>query len=159
MRTTGTLARVLLAAVGDTPYNIMLLLHILTAVVAFAPAFVHSVLARQLAAEPAAQSRMMQAMARNSRMIYAPALLVNGLLGFGLAGMSDEVYKMSQGWLIAAIVVWIVLNGIVHAVLVPAERAVGNGDTSATGRLDVAGAVVVVLFLVMLWLMIFKPGL
>ena len=37
------------AAIGDTPYNIMLLLHILPGVVAFAPAFSHPLLASAMA--------------------------------------------------------------------------------------------------------------
>ena len=96
----------LYAAIGDTPYNIMLLLHVLTAFAAFAPVFVHPILtaqSRSLDAEN--RGRLLTAVAGNGRKIYAPALLVTGILGFGVAGMSkipgtDELaWKMSQGWL------------------------------------------------------------
>ena len=33
--------------------------------------------------------------------IYGSSLIISGLLGFGVAGMSDEVYKVQQGgWLL-----------------------------------------------------------
>ena len=32
--------------------------------------------------------------------IYGSSLIISGLLGFGVAGMSDEVYKVRQGWLL-----------------------------------------------------------
>jgi hypothetical protein len=73
--------------------------------------------------------------------------------------MSDRAYSMSQGWLIASAEIWIAINGILHAVLLPAERAAADGDGSAERRVDIAGATLSVLLLVMLYLMVFKPGL
>ena len=149
----------MLAVVGDTPYNILLLLHILLAMAAFAPAFVHPLVANQIKGmEPSGRQAVLTAIAGNGRRIYAPALIVTGLLGFGLSGMSDGVYALSQGWLLASIIIWIAMNGVLHAILLPAERAVAGGDDSAQGRVDLGGAVLTVLLLVMLYLMVFKPG-
>ena len=150
----------ILAAVGDTGYNIVLLLHILTAFVAFAPAFVHPILGMQSKSFDAAnQGKLLGFIAGNGRRIYAPALIVTGLLGFALAGMSDEVFKVSQGWLVAAVIIWIAMNGLLHAVLLPNERKWGEGDASAERMVGAAGATITVLLVVMLWLMIWKPGL
>ena len=87
----------ILAAIGDTPYNIILLLHILTALVAFAPVFTHPVLQRQFAGALSSDrsESLVVAMTVNSRRLYSPCLIVTGLLGFALAGMSDKVYSMS----------------------------------------------------------------
>ena len=155
----------LYAALGDTPYNIMLLLHVLTAFAAFAPMFVHPILASQSRSlDIENRGRILTAMAGNGRRIYAPALLVTGILGFGVAGMSkipgtDELaWKMSQGWLISAFVVWVAMNGLLHAVILPSERKLAEGDESVQRKLDVAGGAVSVLLVVMLYLMIFKPG-
>jgi uncharacterized membrane protein len=148
-----------IAAVGNTPYNIVLVLHILTAMAAMAPAFAHPFLASQSKALAAAEKQTLWGfMAANSRRIYAPSLIVNGLLGFALAGMSDKTYSMSQGWLAASFIIWIAMNGILHAVLIPAERAVAGGDDSATSKVDLFGAILSLLLIVMLYLMVFKPG-
>ena len=149
-----------IAAVGDTGYNIMLLLHIVTAFVAFAPAFVHPFLGEQSKQlDPGSRRQVFGFLVQNGRRVYLPALVVTGILGFGLVGMSSDVYELSQGWVIASIIVWIAINGILHAVVVPAERAVHSGDDSAEGRLTAGGMAATVLFLVMLYLMIFTPGL
>jgi len=58
-----------------------------------------------------------------------------------------------------ALLVWIAMNGVVHGVIVPAERKVGAGDVEAMKRLDLGGGLVTLLFAVMLYLMIWKPGL
>ena len=149
----------ILAAIGDTPYQIMLILHIVTAMAAFAPIFVHpAILSRLGDAGADVRGPVLQAMTRNGRMIHAPALLINGILGFGLAGLSDKVYSMSQGWLIAAFLVWVAMNGLLHAVVLPAERKLAQGDTAARRRGEAGGAMLSVLLVVMLYLMIFKPG-
>lgn len=150
----------ILAAVGDTGYKIVLLLHILTAMVAFAPAFVHPVLGAQSKSLDAQnQGRMLGFIAGNGRRIYGPALIVTGLLGFALAGMSDDVFSLSQGWLLAAAIIWVAMNGLLHAVLLPSEKRWSEGDESAEKMVGIAGATITVLLIVMLWLMIWKPGL
>ncbi len=145
----------MIAAVGNTPYNIVALLHILTAIAAFAPAFVYPLLANQFDANPS----IWGAVLANSRRFYGPMLILTGILGFGLSGMSDGVYALSQTWLILAIIVWIAANGVLHAVLVPAERALAGGDTSARAKIDQFGPVMAILLVIMLILMVFKPGL
>ena len=148
-----------LAVVGDTPYNIVLVVHILVAMVAFAPAFVHPILDGQAKAMEASQRQtVLSYMVANGRRIYAPAVILTGLLGFALSGMSDGVHALSEGWLIAAVIIWIAMNGILHAVLFPAERAVAGGDTSAEGRVAAGGGIVTLLLVVMLYLMVFQPG-
>jgi len=148
----------MIAAIGDTGYNIALLVHVVAAFVAFAPTFVQPVLGGQLSSDGTVRARVAQHMVRNGRMIYGPALIVAGLAGFGVAGFSDEVYKMSQGWLIAAIFIWLIMNGILHAVITPAEKAIANGDATAEGRATAAGGAMALLLLVMLIIMIWKPG-
>jgi uncharacterized membrane protein len=150
----------ILAVIDDTPYRILLILHIVTAMAAFAPAFVHPVILSRLSdAGTDVRGPLLHAMTRNGRILYGPALLVNGLLGFGLAGMSDKIYKMSQGWLVAAFLIWVVMNGLLHAVILPAEKQLSAGDDAAQRKLDAGGALLSILLIVMLYLMVFKPGL
>lgn len=150
----------IVAAIGDTGYNVVLILHILTAIVAFAPAFAHPFLAEQSKTlDQSNQRNLLGFLVANGRRIYAPALIVTGLLGFALAGMSSSVFSMSQGWLLAAAVVWIVMNGILHAVIMPNERKWADGDSTAEKMVTIGGIVITILLIVMLYLMVFKPGL
>ena len=149
----------MLAAYRETGYNVVLFLHILTALVAFAPAFVHPLLANQTKAlDSTARGKVLQMMSGNGRRIYAPALILTGLFGFAMQGMSDSVIEFGDTWFWLAILVWIAMNGVLHAVLLPAERAVADGDESASSKVDTAGIVLTVLLLVMLYLMVFTPG-
>lgn len=152
------------AAIGDTPYNIMLFLHILTAVVAFAPALVNPFLAAQMdRAGVDDRPTIFGLMSENTMRIYGSSLIVSGLLGFGVAGMSDEVFKVSQGWLVAAVIVWIAMNGVLHALIRPSEKAIAAAgaakDMAAENKLAIGGNVFTLLFLVQLYIMIWKPGL
>ena len=152
------------AVIGDTPYNIMLFLHILTAVVAFAPALVNPFLAAQMdRAGVDDRPTIFGLMSENTMRIYGSSLIVSGLLGFGVAGMSDEVFKVSQGWLVAAVLIWIAMNGLLHAGIIPAEKAIAaagpSSDEAAEKKLALAGQLITLLFIVQLVIMIWKPGL
>jgi uncharacterized membrane protein len=147
----------ILAATTDTPYRILLILHFLAVIIAFAPAFMHPVLQSQLRGE-GARGKALSYMASNSMRIHGSALVIAGILGFGLAGMSDKVYKMSQGWLVGAFIVWIAMNGILHGLVVPAEKRLATGDDSQDGKLAIGGGAMTLLLVVMMYLMVFKPG-
>jgi uncharacterized membrane protein len=149
----------MIAAYRETGYNIMLFLHIVTAFVAFAPAFVHPLLANQTKALDASnRGRVLTMIAGNGRRIYAPALILTGLFGFAMQGMSDGVIEFGQTWFWLAIVVWIAMNGVLHGLILPAERAVAGGDETAAGKVDAGGIVLTLMLLFMLYLMVFQPG-
>ena len=147
----------MLASVGSTPYNVMLVLHLLSAIVGVAPLLAQPLVQSQLSTS-ATRRAASAALVKNGRRIAGPALILSGLSGFALAGMSSKVFKMSQTWLVAAALVWIAMNAVLHAKLLPAEKAAANGDESAATRATQATALLVVAFVVMLVLMVFKPG-
>lgn len=146
----------LLAAVSDGSYQLFVILHIVAAFVAFAPAFVRPILLAQ--AKASGDRSGLRVLANSSRRIYAPALILTGVFGFGLSGLSDDVHELSEGWLIAAVVLWIAMNGVLHAVERPAEVAYATGDDSAEGRLTLGSGLIAVMLVAMLWLMIVQPG-
>ncbi len=147
----------ILAAVRDTPYNIMLIVHIVTAAVGIAPAFIHPLLTNQMDND-SSRGRMVGLMARNNMRIYGSALVVSGLVGFGLSGMSDDVYPMSDPWISAGMAAWIAMVGILHAMIVPAEKAVADGNDSAEKKLNIGVALFTVLAVVQVIIMVTKPG-
>lgn len=148
--------RLMLAAIGDTPYNVMLFVHIVTAAVGFAPFFVLPLLAGR-----GTSSVLFRSLADKTLRIYGTAIIVSGLIGFGVAGLSDKVYRVRQPWLIAAVIVWVGTVAAVHGGVVPAERALGADpdDRAASQKLRRFGAAVTALFVVQIALMVFKPGL
>lgn len=152
----------LFAAYIDTGYKIMLLLHILAVVVGFAPAWLTPVMVRLTAnGDRAAADGLESSILRFS----LPGLVLAGLLGFGLAGMSkvpgadEPLYKMSQPWLMVAILLWLVLLAVVVFVTRPAIKAFRDGDAKARGLVMAGTGVTHLILVVMLYLMIFKPGL
>lgn len=150
----------MLADVGSTPYNIVLLLHILSAVVAFAPAFVWPIVnvqtrkrGVQVPAEVAGQVPV------NNVIIHGPALVATGVFGILLVVLSDEVWEFSQAWISAAFVVWFAILAVLFGLLVPAERKAAAGDAAAAKKGAMFGGIIHLLLVVMLYLMIWKPGL
>ena len=83
-----------------------------------------------------------------------------GLLGIALIEMSEDAISMTEGWVIAAIVIWVAMNGILHGMITPALKAQGAGSASAgtDRRLEAGSALLSILFIVQLVLMIWQPG-
>lgn len=149
----------LIGAIGDTGYDVMLLLHILAMIVAFAPSFVWPFVSVRLKKEGKPVGPTIAALAAgNSAKIHGPALAIGGILGFGLAGMSDEVFKVSQPWLTAAALLWFIALGVVFGMMAPAEKRILQGDEGAEKILSMAGGILHLVIVVELYLMIFKPG-
>ena len=149
----------LLADIGDTSYNIFLFLHILTAIIGLAPAVVDPVVAMQWADDKDALRKFAGTMAKNNQRIFGNSIILSGILGFGLVSMSgDDIFEMSQTWVWLAIIVFIAMIGVLHGILIPGAKAFAEGDDSAQEKLEKLGPIFTLLTLVMLYLMVFKPG-
>jgi uncharacterized membrane protein len=144
-----------LAAVNSTGYKVMLLIHILAVVIGFAPAWLTPVLMRLTAAgDKAAADGLETSILRFS----LPGIAVAGLLGFGLAGMSDKVYSMSQTWLSTAAVLWLILLAVIAFVARPAIKAFRDGDEGARKMVMMSTGITHLILVVTIGLMIWKPG-
>ncbi|MDE0066555.1 MAG: hypothetical protein OXN44_06755 [Acidimicrobiaceae bacterium] len=148
----------ILAQVGSTGYNILLFLHIAAIAVALSPTFVHPFLARDTNGEYSVRRTLYTGIAKRSMRIYGSSLIVGGLLGFGVAGLSDKVYQLSDGWLAASVIAWLAMNGALHAMVIPAEKAMADGDEPDARKAETGSLIISLLFLLSLYLMIFKPG-
>ncbi len=143
-------------ALTGTGYHIVLLIHVLAVIVGFAPLWLTPVMIRLTAAgDKAAADGLEVSILRFS----LPGIGIAGILGFGLAGMSEKYFKMSQAWLSIAAVLWIVLLAVLFFVARPAIKAFRDGDVAARGRIMMATGIGHLILVVMLYLMIFKPGL
>jgi uncharacterized membrane protein len=157
---------VVAAALSDSLYRIMFLLHIVAVVVAFSAMVVNPFLAARSKADgEGALTRTASYMAANGRQIHLPALILVGLFGLGMVfsstpdGADDALFGFDQIWVSLALLVWIVMCGLVSGMLIPAERKLAAGDLAQAKKIELGGQIVTVLFLVMLYLMIWKPGL
>ena len=148
----------ILAQVGGSGYNIILFLHIMAMFVAFAPTFVYPFIARETNGDYSVRRSLYAGIAKRSMRIYGSALVVGGLLGFGIAGLSDKVYQLSDGWLAFSIIIWLAMNGVLHVMVFPAEKAIADGDEPNTKKAETGTLIITLLFLLSLYLMIFKPG-
>jgi hypothetical protein len=147
----------MLAAYRDTGYNIVLFLHIVTVIVALTGAVAHPLM---FELEKRRSSPDLPGLARRvvvpSR-VYAISFALVGIIGMGLLSMTDDVFSWGDTWVWLSIILWLVTNGLLHALILPGERAVASGDTAAIVKVETAGKIASILILVTLYLMVAKP--
>jgi uncharacterized membrane protein len=137
----------------------LLFFHLAAVLVAFVPAVAHALIMRHAAADsPSAIQRWSAFAVRYDELIYGPALILAGALGIALV-LSEDIWDFGQSWIVSALGLWVVMNGLLHGLVVPGERRMAAGEATAERRVQLGGALLTLLFLAMLHLMIFKPGL
>ena len=173
----------LLARVGDTPYRLVLLLHILTAIIGFGAVFLNALYGR--AAERRKGVEGLAIAETNYDVSQTATYFIYAVPVFGilLLLMSDDFYKFSQAWISASFLLYIVGLGLSHGVLRPnvkkmhalMRELVTMGPPAAgaaAGRppqveeieqrartVGTTSAILNLILVVILYLMIWKPGL
>ena len=143
-----------LATTDAAGYKIVLIVHIVLMFVAFGALFAAPMLSRaEGAARPVAG-----AMANYLQRIAVPALAVAGILGFAMIGMSDKVWEFKQRWVGIAILLWLVELAVLWFGVAATEKKVAAGDAGAESRLPMFSGISHLLLLVLVYLMVFKPG-
>lgn len=138
----------------STGYKIMLILHIIAVVVAFAPAFMSVAVVKASERDPKAGVALEVGVQR----LALPAMVLAGLFGFGLVGMSDKYFSMSETWVTLASIVWIALVLVVALLARPAVKALAAGVEGARQKVMMSTGITHLLFVVMIYLMVFQPG-
>ena len=140
-------------------YKLFFLLHIVSVIVAFAPAFVWPVVSVNLKKQGKEVGPAIGALAAgNTAKVHGPALVLAGFFGFGLIGMSDKVWEFSQSWISVAMLLWFIMLGVLFGLMLPAEKKAAAGDAAADKIVSMAGGILHLLLLLMLVDMIWKPG-
>jgi len=130
----------------STGYRILGVIHVLAVIVAFGPLFIYPSLQRAGAGATIAKLHLR---------LVLPALALVWVLGMGLIGMSDSLWEMSQTWIVLSLIGWVILMLVSWFLIRPSLT-----DTSEQARAKMASGIGVthVLLVVMLYLMVFKPG-
>lgn len=147
------------AAIDSFGYKLMLVLHLLTVVAAFAPGFVWpAVAARLKKQQKPVGSTVGDLSSANITRIHGPSLVLTGLFGFGLIGFSDGAIEFSQPWISVAMLLWFVMMGVMFGMQLPAEKKAAAGDTSADKLVSMSSGIVTLLFVIQLFVMVWQPG-
>ena len=131
--------------IGSTGYNILNVLHILCAVVAFGPLFLYPSLQRAGATAQIAKLHLY---------MVIPAMVLLWVFGMGLVGMSDEAIQMSDVWISGGLGAWLVALGVSVFLVRPALTEVGDSDKS---KLAAGTGVIHLMLVIGLYFMVFKP--
>jgi len=158
-------------------YNVLLVLHVLTAIVGLGSVMLNGLYASQAAKRPGPAGRAVSeanfaVSTIGEYFIYA--IPVSGIL---LVLASHHAWKFSQTWIWLALVLYVVAIGISHSILIPGHKKINalmaEMETApATGgpppqtvelqaigkRMAAAGATLNVFVAVFLILMVWKPG-
>lgn len=170
----------LLAEYGSDVYKIVLTLHILCAIVGFGAVFLNALYGRQAQARKGPEGL---AIAEANYMVSKVGeyfIYAVVILGVALVLIGDPVVKFSQTWVWLALTLYVVGIGVSHGLLLPRVRrlmalanelnqsgppAAGSGpppqviEMETIGKqVGIWGASLNLLLVVILTLMVFKPG-
>ena len=144
-------------------FKVMLALHLLAAIFAIGP-LVHAATtaSRGLRQKDTAA---LSASVRTLR-IYSIASVAVVIFGFGLMSATDPdtgkvTATFGQLWIWLSVLLWLAAVGLCHALVVPAlVRAGGDVEQapSLVGRVAAGGGIIGVIFAVIVFLMVYRPG-
>ena len=140
--------------------NLLLWLHIVVAMVTMGPLILLDVVGPMLL-----RAKQVQTVRSVEKVVgkIGPATILIPILGLAL--VAEGGYELKDRWIIAALVIYVMMvgNGIGilgKAVMSAANRIeAGEEPTAELATMKVFGALNIALFLLILWLMVAKPGL
>lgn len=166
-----------LGDIGDGVYNFVYLLHIVSIIVGIGGVVLNGVYAAQIKARTGlAAMAVVEANAFVTWRVAELFIYSIPIWGFALVGLSDGVWEFGDTWVWLSFVLYLAAVGISHGMLHPAQKrftqvlggaAAGNAGVSPSSepelvaldkRMAIAGTVLNVLILLILILMIWKPG-
>jgi uncharacterized membrane protein len=172
----------ILATYRNGVYDFFLLLHIMCAIVGFGAVYLNALYGQEVRKRPGPEGlAVFEANFRISKIgeYFIYAVFIFGFVVLALAKVGDtQVYEFSQTWVWLSVLLYIVGIGISHGVLIPSVKKMGNlmremiaagppaggpppqvAPLQALGKkVGAAGATLNVLLVVIVGLMIWKPG-
>jgi uncharacterized membrane protein len=159
---------VLLATVDSSLYKIVFAVHILAAIIGFGGVALNGIYARVALDNQGPTGGAIAGAIMKASDIASYAIYSVPVWGIFLVILSDKVYAFSQPWVSASFTLYIVVVALVLAVIRPAGRKFGEAVAdpqraaeaeSLSKTLAIVGGVANLSWVVILFLMVFKPGL
>lgn len=148
----------MIAVIGDTPYNILYLVHIFSVILGVGMAFIAPMMAVQ--ARRASGQALAELVNETASKIMFPMFLVAGIAGGAMVGLSgadnaEATYNFQQTWLSIGGAIWILVLALTAAVYPPRWLRLFNiGDD----RKQMLGGILHLSLAIMLVLMTWKFG-
>ncbi len=151
-------------------YQLVLVLHILAVIIGFGGMFISGFYGNEARNRPGREGlAVAETTMKVTGLIPTMAVYAVPVLGILLILLSDDTWKFSQAWVSMSFVVYIVLMGLATGVQVPAIRKMlalrAGADGGPTAEMAALGkkvatvsGIVNVLWVVAVFLMVFKPG-
>ena len=171
-----------LATYDSGLYKICLILHIFCAIVGFGAVFLNGIYGQQM------KTRLQSGRVAEAIGIFEANMTVSKIgeyfiyavfvFGFAVLGLSDSVWKFSQTWVWLSVLIYVLALGLSHGVLFPTAKRMGvlmhemaAGPPPVGGpppqaaemeqlgkKMGVVGPILNLALIVILFLMVFKPG-
>jgi uncharacterized membrane protein len=175
-------AVVTIAAINSDAYKVVLVLHLLTVIIGLGAVFLNAIYGAQAKARRGPEGLAIAQANLKVTEIAQYFIYAIPIFGIGLVFMSKtdgiEIYKFDQTWIWLSLVLYIVALGLSHGLLLPAVKRmqVLMGEMIAAGpptggpppqaaemeqlgkRIPPVGAALNLLVIVIVALMVFKPG-
>lgn len=154
-------------------FRIFFFLHIIAIVVAFAPAFVWPLMGRQrraMGGAPGAATASTTPAPKMigrvlSPMVHGGALVLAGLFGLAMVGLSSKTIKMSDTWISIGLLLWFLMIALLFLGLLTTERKLASADepdpqrrAALDQRLSMFYGAMHLLFLLQVIDMVWQPG-
>jgi uncharacterized membrane protein len=172
----------LFAVVDDTPYRVVLLLHVLSAIVGFGTVFLNALYGRAAERRKGTEGLAIAETTYDVSQVATYFIYAVPIFGILLVLMSDEVIEFSEAWISLSFLLYLAGLGLSHGALRPNLRrmhalmrelvtstpppgATAGGRPPQVDELERRGRTVGIVstllnldLVILLYLMIWKPG-
>ncbi len=151
-------------------YNLVLVLHLLAVIIGFGGMFIAGFYGNEAARRPGREGlAVAETTLKVTGAIPTVAVIAVPILGILLILLSDDTWKFSEAWISLSFLLYIVLVAVAVTVHVPNIRRMVSLRSGAEGvqsseveqrarRAATVGGFLNLLWVVILFLMVFKPG-